>query len=491
MKNTRLQWLLRVLIILAWIVAPVLALMVAGNDKAGSHMGAWVWMGLMSSLPPLAVLAFNSSTGFYLASSISGLFAATVSFSIAARSSLEGPLPLLSALVSSVSVLLTAWICHNFLSERLMRQHSERQAIEDLEDELSTLTQKVIEGETALARNENKRKRYSRLQDAATQLGTTLELEKLADLILSQTLQILQDRAVTLSLFIFEAGGKEMLRRQIDHGAGAMLKPEQQAAEDPLNQWVISRGTTLIIRDLEKDFRFRGLETGGLNGKCFYISPLLSSQGQVTGLVRMEALDKDAIDNEDQRLLESLVVLASLSAENAKLYRETQELAVTDGLTKLLLRRTLLERLESELKRAGQTETPLSFILVDIDHFKSVNDTYGHPAGDKVLREIAQMVKKKVRDVDLCGRYGGEEFAVLLPATDLKGAKLVAERIREGVRKEAFELRGEKRSITISLGISSFPEDAREMEALIERADEALYRSKERGRDRVTAFSEG
>jgi diguanylate cyclase (GGDEF)-like protein len=253
----------------------------------------------------------------------------------------------------------------------------------------------------------------------------------------------------------------------------------------------MSRGTTLIIRDLEKDFRFRGLETSSLKARSFHLSPLLSSQGAVTGLVRVESPQKDAIDNEDQRLLESLVVLASLSTENAKLYRETQELAITDGLTKLLLRRQLLERLEDELKRAAQSGTPLSFILLDIDHFKAVNDTYGHPAGDKVLREIAQMVKKRVRDVDLCGRYGGEEFAVLLPATDLKGAKLVAERIREGVGREPFELRGESRRITVSLGISSFPGDAQEMEDLIERADEALYRSKERGRDRVTAFAEG
>ena len=208
---------------------------------------------------------------------------------------------------------------------------------------------------------------------------------------------------------------------------------------------MIARGTTLIIRDLEKDFRFRGLETSGVAGKCFYISPLLSSQGQVTGLVRVEASEKDVLDTEDQRILESLVVLASLSAENAKLYRETQELAITDGLTKLLLRRPLMERLENEMERAVQSQSPLSFILIDIDHFKSVNDTYGHPVGDKVLREIAAMVKKRVRDVDLCGRYGGEEFAVLLPATDLKGALLVAERIREGVRNSPLSCAASKR----------------------------------------------
>jgi diguanylate cyclase (GGDEF)-like protein len=481
MKNARLRWTLRLLIAFIWVFCSV--------ELIPSQ--SWVWIGLLAAVPPISVLAFNSSAGFYTSSIISILIGAIASFFLGNRD-LGPPLDMAVSLSLSPAVaLLSTLVCYSFVNGRIMRSHSERQALEDLEEEVATLSEKVVEGETALARNENKRKRYSRLQEAAAQLGTTLELDQLAQLILGQTLQVLQDRVVTLTLHIFESTGKELLRLQVDHGAGALTPQDKPASEDPLNQWVISRGTTLIIRDLEKDFRFRGLETSGLKGKCFYISPLLSSQGQVTGLVRVEALAKDSIDNEDQRLMESLVVLASLSAENAKLYRETQELAVTDGLTKLLLRRPLLERLEGELKRASQTDTPLSFILLDIDHFKSVNDTFGHPAGDKVLREIASLVKKRVRDVDLCGRYGGEEFAVLLPATDIKGATLVAERIREGIRKETFELRGESRTITVSLGVSSFPGDATTMQALIERADEALYRSKENGRDRVTAYSEG
>jgi diguanylate cyclase (GGDEF)-like protein len=491
MRGPRVQWGLRLLIFGLWAGAPMGSLYLAKHAEGPDKGGEWAWMGLMAAVPPLAALAFNGSAGFYTASAFSALLALVLSLAVASHSAATGVELQISSLLPLFAVLAATVACHHFLGLRMRRGHSERQALEDLDDEVASLAEKLQDGEKALARNENRSKRYSRLQEAATQLGTTLELETLADLIMAQTLQILQERALTLSLFIFEAGGRELLRRQVDQGAGALLPPEAQAGADPLNQWVISRGTTLIIRDLEKDFRFRGLETSGLKGKCFYISPLLSSQGQVTGLLRVESLEKDALDTEDQRILESLVVLASLSAENAKLYRETQELAITDGLTKLLLRRPLLERLDSELKRSLQTGQPLAFILLDIDHFKAVNDTYGHPLGDKVLREIAQGVKRRVRDVDLCGRYGGEEFAVLLPATDLKGGLLVAERIREGVRREAFELRGDSKTITVSLGVACFPEDAQSMEALIERADEALYRSKEGGRDRVTAYSGG
>jgi diguanylate cyclase (GGDEF)-like protein len=242
---------------------------------------------------------------------------------------------------------------------------------------------------------------------------------------------------------------------------------------------------------LEKDFRFRGLDMQTLKGRSFHLSPLLSTQGQVTGLVRAESVDREAMDQEDGRLLESLVVLASLAIENAKLYRETQDLAVTDGLTKLLLRRVLLEKLEQELLRAKEKEAPLSLVLLVIDHFKSVNDTYGHPAGDAVLREVAARVKRSVRDVDVCGRYGGEEFMVLLPQTPLEGALLVAERIREAVKAKPFELRGDERQITVSLGVAVYPVHSDHGRALIQAADDALYKSKENGRDRVTPAGEG
>ena len=192
------------------------------------------------------------------------------------------------------------------------------------------------------------------------------------------------------------------------------------------------------------------------------------------------------MDKEDQNLLESLVALASLAFENARLYREAQELAVTDGLTRLMLRRPLMERLDLELKRAQEQGQPMSLVMLDIDHFKSVNDTYGHPAGDLVLREVAAVLRRSVRDVDLCGRYGGEEFVVILPQTPLDGAKLVAERVREAVAMRGFELRGERREITVSLGVATAPEHGMEARALIGAADEALYASKQAGRNRVT-----
>ncbi len=478
MSSRTKVWLARTMIAFIWVGAMSLALVFG-------HGG---YLGILAVLPLLGLLAWDSPVAFYFLGGV-GLFTSGVGLGIAAGlSEAEGSVA--GAFWAVLANGMVMAVCQRFLAVREREGHARRQWIEELQDEAGSLAEKIVEQESALTRLENRRKRYSRLQEAAAQLATTLELEELAVMVLSQAEQILAEKRAGIILFVFDANGKEILRSQTDSGAGTHFTDDRVASEDPLNQWVLARGTTLIIRDLEKDFRFRGLDMSASKSVGFYISPLTSTQGAVTGLLRVETLEREGVDTEDQRLLESLSVLASLAFENAKLYRETQELAVTDGLTKLLLRRPLLERMDEEFKRSSQSQSPLSFILLDIDHFKAVNDTYGHPAGDRVLREIAARVRKRVRDVDVCGRYGGEEFGILLPATDLKGARLVAERIREGVKALPFELRGETRVVTVSLGVACYPDDASEPEALIQKADEALYRSKSSGRDRVTAISD-
>jgi diguanylate cyclase (GGDEF)-like protein len=279
------------------------------------------------------------------------------------------------------------------------------------------------------------------------------------------------------------------LRKEFVSKKGNPFPAKTKVDADPLNQWVISRRAPLIVKDLSRDFRFKGLDIAAIEGKCFLISPLLV-EGKVTGLVRICSPQPDIFDSEDQRLLESLVSLAGLSLENAKLFAETEKLAITDGLTKLLLRRPLLERLEEELRRSAERKSQLSCILLDIDHFKSVNDTFGHPAGDEVLRAIAAILKHNVRDVDFLGRYGGEEFMVLLPETPLEGSRLVADRIRQAVAARPFRLREQDRTITVSLGVAVYPQAASEMEGLIQKADEALYYAKEHGRNQVVDFTQ-
>jgi len=174
----------------------------------------------------------------------------------------------------------------------------------------------------------------------------------------------------------------------------------------------------------------------------------------------------------------------ALAAENAQL----QAMAVTDSLTSLANRRRFDEVLEREWRRARRDQSPLALLLIDADHFKALNDHYGHQHGDRYLRTLAQLIQGSLRrPADMAARYGGEEFAVLLPDTDLEGAYRIAEAIRQGAQDA--RLPHEKSDLgvmTVSIGVDAMvPEDGESPEALVRRADAALYAAKRQGRNRT------
>jgi diguanylate cyclase (GGDEF)-like protein len=187
---------------------------------------------------------------------------------------------------------------------------------------------------------------------------------------------------------------------------------------------------------------------------------------------------------ETSALAEWLAAQAAIALENARLHEVVREQAVTDELTGLVNRRRFVESLESEITRANRLEAPLSLIFADLDDFKRINDCCGHPAGDDVLRRFAALLLEHLRGIDTAARMGGEEFAVLLPGTDLDGALAVAERIRaqladEAIMREAVGGTG----LTTSIGVVEY--ESGTPDQLIQRADAALYSAKEQGKNRV------
>lgn len=168
------------------------------------------------------------------------------------------------------------------------------------------------------------------------------------------------------------------------------------------------------------------------------------------------------------------------------LNKQLQQMSRVDGLTGLFNRRYWEERFNEEHKRMSRNSSDGTVIMLDIDHFKAVNDNYGHPAGDHVIKMLAKIIKKSVRETDVCGRYGGEEFAILLPETDAKSAKIVAERIRGVTEKYTCVHEGTEINFTVSLGLAEFHQTYKSHMAWLEQADQALYMSKEGGRNRVT-----
>ena len=170
----------------------------------------------------------------------------------------------------------------------------------------------------------------------------------------------------------------------------------------------------------------------------------------------------------------------------ALLYSRARMMSVTDGLTGLYNHRFFQESIRNMHARGVRSEVPYSLIMVDIDHFKSFNDTYGHQQGDLVLKTLAKLMRECFREVDIIARYGGEEFSILLPDTDGQGAPGVAERLRATVEAHPFPGPSGPLNVTISVGYASFPEDqAKKVAEMICRADQALYKAKEGGRNRV------
>ena len=187
----------------------------------------------------------------------------------------------------------------------------------------------------------------------------------------------------------------------------------------------------------------------------------------------------------DIQYITRIVRFASIAIENGSLFRQ----ATTDRMTGLFPHHFFEKNLDEELERARRYKATFSLVMFDIDHFKKFNDTYGHLQGDRIIREIARLLRKSIRQVDFPARYGGEEFAVILPAVDIKGALVVAERLRK--RVEAFNFTsldgGGPLHVTISLGVTEFDaESAYASSEIVREADRALYQSKEHGRNRVT-----
>ena len=175
----------------------------------------------------------------------------------------------------------------------------------------------------------------------------------------------------------------------------------------------------------------------------------------------------------------------AFAVKRVTLFRQVEWLSLTDGLTGLWRRGALDEKIREELRRAAAFRTSMAFMIADIDHFKRLNDTYGHQFGDAVLKRVAQLLKSGVYETDFVGRYGGEEFGIVLPRADSAGVLRKAETMRARIEAEIFSQGLEQVRLTISIGIANFPRDGRTAEELIARADKALYAAKESGRNKV------
>ena len=221
------------------------------------------------------------------------------------------------------------------------------------------------------------------------------------------------------------------------------------------------------------------------NTKSLLCAPLIA-KGEVIGVINITNKKHDRLFNQkDLEFIISLANHAAIAIDNAKLY----ELATKDGMTKLYIYRHFYTLLENEVRRCSRYKRNMSLIMMDIDNFKRINDTYGHLTGDTILKTLAVTLQETVRKIDIPARYGGEEFVVILPETDKKDAIVIAERIRQNIAKIVVKVNETQTlSPTVSMGVAQYTTDAQEAKELINCADTALYHSKHNGKNVVSVY---
>jgi two-component system, cell cycle response regulator len=267
-------------------------------------------------------------------------------------------------------------------------------------------------------------------------------------------------------------------------------------AGDTVGEMFSLTGTQVLGRGTNAELRIRG--QGISRAHCRLTttkeSVVLEDLGSTNGTyVNGTRVTRQVLRDGDKIQVGNSIILKFTYHDNLDedFQRHMYESASRDGLTKIYNKRYFMDQLNAELRYSRRHDVPLSILMLDLDHFKRVNDTYGHPAGDQVLVSISNVVSGIVRAEDLFARYGGEEFVVLSRNTDLEAAVVMAERIRDNVKNQMFQFGNDRVSVTVSIGVASLPKsETPAADEVIAAADRALYQAKHEGRDRVV-FEKG
>ncbi|MBA4379940.1 MAG: hypothetical protein C0393_04525 [Anaerolinea sp.] len=335
----------------------------------------------------------------------------------------------------------------------------------------------------------------STLYEVGSALSTTLDLNRLLDLALEQV-DVLTPFRYGLSIALFNPEKTKLTiaaSRGLDAAAAAKYELRLDDLPPAFAGQMLTQKSPRIFPNVESESALlKALTLGRV--ASFFSFPLVAGE-QVIGFLSFGSQTPRSLPEGEQRLFCTVANQIAVAIENARLYAKVQQLAITDALTSLYNRRGLFELGRREVERARRFNRPLAGTMFDLDHFKLVNDACGHATGDQVLAGLAARCRPELREVDLLGRYGGEEFVALLPETDLAGALQVAERLRHCVEQSAITTEPTNATphgaitITISVGVAMLDKDCPTLEALIERADRALYAAKQAGRNRVAVFT--
>jgi diguanylate cyclase (GGDEF)-like protein len=321
-----------------------------------------------------------------------------------------------------------------------------------------------------------------KLREATSVVTSALELDQVLEHILTQLERVLP--YASAAIYLSEV---DLLRFAAGRGF-----PENVSMADTTislrNALVLeaqSLSAPITIRDAQLDPRFR--EFCGTKYTRGWLGAPLLVRGELIGFLTVDNIRPDVYGETEINLAWTFAQTAAIAIDNARLFKQVHQLAITDALTGIFNRRHFFELASREFERARRFSRPLALVMCDIDHFKLVNDTYGHLIGDQVLQMVAERCQRYLREVDILGRYGGEEFVALLTEVDSERGNDVGERLRAAIEAPAFHVEDQDVSVSISVGVADIT-DCPNLEILLDRADQALYEAKQKGRNRVSVW---
>lgn len=314
------------------------------------------------------------------------------------------------------------------------------------------------------------------LLSVAEAVNSSLALEDVIDVALSRSVHLV--RAPAGAFYMARPGSMELTREATMGLAARAHGATRNLADDPTRLGLVSPTPTIHV--LPAGIA-PALEKGGEPSHVLFVP--VRRGGSLMGAIEIYLHNEPIIPQNLQDLLQGIAAQAATAIRHAQVYREQEETSLTDELTRLPNRRYLGQRFLQERQRARRGHKPLGALMLDIDHFKQINDTYGHLVGDAVLAELAAIIRRSTREADVAARYGGEEFAVIVLETSLEGAMRLAGRIRAAVERAVFP---NHLHLTVSIGVAC-TDDAERFDDLFQAADAALYQAKGQGRNQVQA----
>jgi diguanylate cyclase (GGDEF)-like protein len=359
-----------------------------------------------------------------------------------------------------------------------------------MEERINLLSKKIEEKTDVLKILPSRCKKISFLFDISQKLVGLSDPEEIYEFLINTSKQLFP-KADNILLFLARKDRDSLILNSSLKGEDRVIK---EKTGDLLDKWVLRHNYSLLVKDLKNDFRFdynkvvpyrdRGMSS-------FIVSPLSVGE-RIVATVRVESSESGYFTLDDSRLLRSICDLSVVVLERANLFRKTEELSIKDSLTKLFLRNYFFDRLKEEIARAQIEQTKVGILMLDIDDFKKVNDSYGHVVGDLVLKRLAKILEEIVGDTgDVVSRLGGEEFIIFLIECDKERILTIAEEILSSVERARVIFRRVSVNFTVSLGGALYPDDGKEIRELVDKADKRLYQAKEEGKNRVCITNDG